>query len=130
MSKNITIILSILSLPICFYYYLDKSQAVSASKINTTQPSIIKFSSDMCGECIKMEKIINNVFPKYETKITLINVPVQKQTKEVKKLISEYNVTLVPTLIFKDKNGQIVKRVEGSMSNDTFENYLKRLTNE
>lgn len=130
MSKNITIILSILILPICFYYYLDKSQAVSASKINTTQPSIIKFSSDMCGECVKMEKIINNVFPKYETKITLINVPVQKQTKEVKKLISEYNVTLVPTLIFKDKNGQIVKRVEGSMSNDTFENYLKRLTNE
>jgi thioredoxin-related protein len=130
MNKNIASILAILILPICFYYYLDKSQAVSASKINTTQPSIIKFSSDMCSECVKMEKVINKVFPKYEKKITLVNVPVQKPTKEVRNLIKEYNVTLVPTLIFKDTNGQTIKRVEGSMDDNSFENCLKRLINE
>ncbi len=51
MNKNILIILAILILPICFYYYLDKSQAVSANKVNTSQPQVIKFSSDMCSEC-------------------------------------------------------------------------------
>ena len=60
MNKNILIILAILILPICFYYYLDKTQSVLANKVNSTRPKIIKFSSDMCSECQKMEKTVNS----------------------------------------------------------------------
>lgn len=130
MNKNIVIILAILILPICFYYYLDKSQAASAAKVNSSQPCVIKFASDMCSECQKMEQVINRVYPKYSNKINLIKVPVQKQTKETQALIKQYNVTLVPTLIFKKSNGQVMKRVEGSMDDSTFEGYLKGLLNE
>lgn len=130
MNRNIAIILAILLLPICFYYYLDKSQAVSATKVAKNKPVVIKFSSDMCSECQKMEQVIKRVYPKYEDKITLVKIPVQKQTKDTQALIKEYNVTLVPTLIFKKSNGQTIKRFEGSMDDKTFEGYLKRLINE
>lgn len=130
MNKNVVIMLAILILPICFYYYLDKSQAVSASKINNTQPQVIKFSSDMCSECQKMEKTIKQVYPKYSSQVTLVNIPVQKQSKETQAMIKQYNVTLVPTLVFKKSNGQTMARIEGSMSNSEFEQYLKRLLNE
>lgn len=130
MNRNIVIILAILILPICFYYYLDKSQAVSTAKAAINKPSVIKFSSDMCSECQRMEQVINRVYPKYADKITLVKVPVQKQTKDIQSLIKEYNVTLVPTLIFKKADGTTIKRVEGSMDDSTFEDYLKRLINE
>lgn len=130
MNKNILIILAILILPMCFYYYLDKSQAVSANKITTSQPQVIKFSSDMCSECQRMEKTINQVYPKYAGKIVLVNVPVQKQTKQTQELIKQYKVTLVPTMIFKKTNGQTMAKIEGAMSNNEFEQYLKRLLNE
>lgn len=130
MNKNLVIILSILILPICLYYYLDKSQAVSAQKTTINQPVIIKFSSDMCSECKKMDKVIEKVFPKYKNKIVLEKINVQKQTKFVQALIKENNVTLVPTLIFKNSNGQIIKKVEGSMSDADFENCIKGLLNE
>ncbi len=130
MNKNIAIILAILILPICFYYYLDKSQTASASKISNNKPAIIKFSSDMCSECQKMDKIVNQIYPKYSDKIELIKIPVQKQTKENLAMIKKYNVTLVPTLVFKKSNGQTMSKFEGSMTNSEFEGYLKRLLNE
>lgn len=130
MNKNILIILAILILPICFYYYLDKTQSVLANKVNSTRPKIIKFSSDMCSECQKMEKTVNQVYPKYSGKIELISIPVQKQTKYNLELIKQYKVTLVPTIIFKKSNGQTMAKIEGAMSNNEFEQYLKRLLNE
>lgn len=130
MNKNILIILAILILPICFYYYLDKTQSVLANKVNSTRPKIIKFSSDMCSDCQKMEKTVNQVYPKYSGKIELINIPVQKQTKYNLELIKQYKVTLVPTIIFKKSNGQTMAKIEGAMSNNEFEQYLKRLLNE
>ena len=130
MNKNILIILAILILPICFYYYLDKTQSVLANKVNSTRPKIINFSSDMCSECQKMEKTVNQVYPKYSGKIELINIPVQKQTKYNLELIKQYKVTLVPTIIFKKSSGQTMAKIEGAMSNNEFEQYLKRLLNE
>ena len=130
MNKNILIILAILILPICFYYYLDKTQSVLANKVNSTRPKIIKFSSDMCSECQKMEKTVNQVYPKYSGKIELINIPVQKQTKYNLELIKQYKVTLVPTIIFKKSSGQTMAKIEVAMSNNEFEHYLKRLFNE
>ena len=130
MNKNVLIILAILILPICFYYYLDKTQSVLANKVNSTRPKIIKFSSDMCSECQKMEKTVNQVYPKYSGKIELINIPVQKQTKYNLELIKQYKVTLVPTIIFKKSIGHTMAKIEGAMSNNEFEQYLKRLLNE
>lgn len=130
MNKNIFIILIVLILPLFLYYYLDKSQSVSANKINTSQPQIIKFSSDMCSECKKMEKTVNKVYPKYADKIALLNISVQKQTKQTLELIKQYKVTLVPTIIFKKSNGQTLAKIEGAMSESEFEDYLKRLLNE
>ena len=130
MNKNILIMLAILILPIFAYFYLDRGQAVSTSQINSAKPTVIKFSSDMCSECQKMEQTVDQVYQKYAGKITLVKVPVQKQSKEVQTLIKQYNVTLVPTTVFKKSNGNTMARIEGAMSNTEFEQYLKRLLNE
>ena len=58
------------------------------------------------------------------------NIPVQKQTKYNLELIKQYKVTLVPTIIFKKSSGQTMAKIEGAMSNNEFEQYLKRLLNE
>ena len=52
------------------------------------------------------------------------------QTKQTQDLIKQYKVTLVPTMIFKKSNGQTMTKIEGAMSNNEFEQYLKRLLNE
>ena len=45
-------------------------------------------------------------------------------------LIKSYDVKLVPTTVFKDKNGNTLRRIEGSMQPQILENYLKELINE
>ncbi len=130
MNKNLVMILAIFILPICFYYYLDASQSASANKMNTPMPSVMKFSSNMCSECQSMEKVVKKVYPKYADKIALTNVSVQNSDAEVQELLKKYNVTLVPTFIFRDSSNTIIKRVEGGMSPTEFEDNLKALLND
>ena len=42
----------------------------------------------------------------------------------------KYNVTLVPTTVFKNQDGRITKRVEGTMKPEVFESYTEELINE
>lgn len=130
MNKNLVVILSILILPLCFYYYLNKSQAVSAVKVPNSKPVVIEFYSDMCGECKKMEQVVNIVYPKYSDRVTLVQVPVHRKSQDIQNLVKEYDVSLVPTIIFRKSNGTIMERFEGYMDNATFETKLRRLYNE
>ena len=112
MNKNIIWIFLIFIVPIAAYF------------------GIIKFSSPMCYECNELEKVVEEVFPKYKDKITLHKVDVTKRDNNVKKLIKEYNVTLVPTTVFKNQDGKITKRIEGTMKPEVFEEYMAELINE
>ena len=44
-------------------------------------------------------------------------------------MIKSFGVKLVPTTVFKDKNGNTIRRIEGSMEPEVLENYLKELVN-
>jgi len=130
MNKNVAIILLVLILPVVAYFLLDKTQAVSTSNIDTNKPTVIKFTSDMCSECQKLDEIFPTVFPKYSKKINLVKVQVQKRTKENQDLINKYNVTLVPTMVFLKGNGKVLLRTEGSMPAQELEKHLKDLIHE
>lgn len=130
MNRNLFIILTILIVPLCVYFALDKYQYVFASKVDTSRPTVIKFSSELCGECQKMQRVIDEVYPKYQSKINMVNVNVQKRNPETKKLIKEYKVSLIPTMIFKNSKNVVVIRQEGSMSAQKFEECLKGIINE
>ena len=131
MNKNVIWILIIFILPIAVYYGLTRGNVTSHQAVAvTTGDEIIKFSSPMCYECNELEKVMEEVFPKYQDKVTLRVIDVTKRNNNVNELIREYNVTLVPTTVFKNQDGKITKRVEGTMKPEVFEEYVAELINE
>ena len=130
MNKNIIWILLIFIVPITVYFGLTRESTAYQSSDIKTGDEIIKFASPMCYECNELEKVMEKVFPKYKDKITLHKIDVTKKDKNVRALIKEYNVTLVPTTVFKNQDGKITRRIEGCMPPEVLENYLVELIDE
>lgn len=128
MKKNLITILLILFVPIVAYMALTKSTATTAKTTDSAnKPQVIKFTSSMCMDCQKMNKIFKEIFPKYEGRIILTEIPVQDGTSFSNSQIEKYNVTLVPTIILLDATGKQVKRIEGAIEKEQMDNYLKGL---
>ena len=128
MNKNVIIILLIFLVPLCLYWGLtrDKGGAVLPS-IASSNAEIIKFSSPMCYECQELEKIFQEVYPGFANKISLRKIDVTKNDNSTKQLIKEYDVKLVPTCIFKNKEGNVIRKTEGNIQSRILENYMKEL---
>lgn len=127
--KKFTIITLIFVVPLLAYMILTRGDVSSASKsADVNKPQILKFTSLMCLDCKKLDKLMKEVYPKYREKIILIEVPVQAESEFTKKQIEKYNVTLVPTMIFIDAKGKKVRRTEGFVEQTTLESYMDELT--
>ncbi|HCB11613.1 MAG TPA: hypothetical protein DEO94_05710 [Cyanobacteria bacterium UBA11991] len=124
--KTIFTILAILILPILAFMALSFNKNSSAIA-DTNKPQIIKFSSSMCLECKEVEKIFNEIMPKYKDKISYTTIVVDSRKDMDNKLIKKYNVQLVPTVVMLDSNGKQIKRIEGAISKDEYEEYIKGL---
>lgn len=131
--KNFSIITLIFVVPLIAYMFLtkpDSSFAQKASEATKNKPQIIKFTSTMCLDCKKLEKVLKEVYPKYSEKIVLVEVPVQAETDYTKKQINKYNVTLVPTMILIDVKGKKIAKIEGFIEKDKLEKYMKDMIHE
>ena len=129
MNKNIIIILAIFLVPLAAYFGLTRDKLTTLPSIASSGAEIVKFSSPMCYECQELEKIFEEIFPKYSNNITLKKVDVTQKNNETRKLIKKYEVKLVPTTVFKNAEGKVTRRIEGSMQPQILENYLKEITN-
>lgn len=126
--RNFSIIALIFVVPLLAYMILTKGDVSSANKtIDANKPQIIKFTSLMCLDCKKLDKVLKELYPKYSEQIILIEVPVQTESEFTKTQIQKNNVTLVPTLVFIDSKGKKVRRTEGFVEKDTLEKYMKEL---
>lgn len=130
MNKNFAIILLIFLVPLSIYWGLtrDKNIAVLPS-IATSGSEIIKFSSPMCYECQELEKVFQEVYPGFANKISLRKIDVTSKDKNVKDLIKEYDVKLVPTCIFKNEEGNVIRKTEGNIQPRILENYMREQLN-
>lgn len=129
--KNLSIIFLIFAIPLVAYMILTKPGATLANKtIDVEKPQIIKFTSQMCLDCKKIDKLLKEIYPKYSDKIVLVEIPVQDETEYTKTQIEKYNVSLVPTMIFINLKGQKTRKIEGYIEKDTLEKYMKDLINE
>ena len=126
MRKNVLILLLIFILPIFGYYMLSQRSTSNVSSANGSCPKLIKFTSNMCGECKRVEPVVQEAVTKYQDTIQYIVIPVQINNKYNQEMISKYKVTLVPTIIILDKNGNLVKRIEGYVDAKTLENYIRK----
>ena len=126
MNKNFVIILLIFLVPLTLYWGLSRDKKVSVlPSIAFSGPEIIKFSSKMCYECQELEKIFNEVYPEYADKISLRQIDVTDKSKNTKELIKKYEVKLVPTCIFTDKNGNTIRKTESLIQPNILKNYMK-----
>ena len=129
MKKNLIIVLFIFLVPLIAYFGLssaDRSNIASADA-KTTKPQIVKFTSVMCLDCQTMNKIMKEIYPKYKENIELTEINVQDNNPNNDSWIKKYNVTLVPTIILINSNGDQVKRIEGAIEKDQMDKYLQDL---
>ena len=130
MNKNIAIISLIFLVPLAVYWGLTRAKApVVLSTEALSRPEIIKFSSPMCYECQELEKVFKEVYPEFANKVSITNIDVTSKDKNVKKMIKQYEVNLVPTCVFKNKEGQVVRRTEGMIQPRILENYIREQIN-
>ena len=83
MNKNVIIILAIFIVPLAVYFGLTRDKLTTLPSIASQGAEIVKFSSPMCYECQELEKIFDEVFPKYSNKISLKKVDVTQKNNHL-----------------------------------------------
>ncbi len=131
--KNWIIAMAILVIPLVAYYALDKNAAQKAAfEAQATQamnkPVVLKFYSPMCLDCKKLDSVIKEVMPKYESRVSYQNINGQSNDKASEAMVQKYNVTVVPTMVFVKKDGQLYKRTEGCLAKEQLDKILSDLT--
>ena len=127
MKKNIIIISLIFAITIMLYMALTASNSTTAKTTESGKPQVVKFTSAMCLDCQTMNKVFKEIFPKYNNEIILTEIQVQDRNSFSDEQIKKYNVTLVPTIILLNSNGQQVRRIEGAISKEQMDKYLQEL---
>lgn len=125
--KSLFIILAILILPMLAFWGLTFSKSGSTVAQAGGKPQVIKFSSTMCLECQQVEKVMKELLPKYEDKISYTEILVDNRDDMKNKMIKKYNVKLVPTIIMLNSDGTQFKRIETAIPKDEMEQYIQGL---
>ena len=96
-------------------------------KAASGQPMVLEFSSSLCSECQKLKKVLDKVEPKYEDKISFQKINAGVMDEDTLEKIQKYEVKVVPTTVFIDKDGKTVVKKEGSMQEETLCKHLDEL---
>ena len=129
MKKNLITVLLVFLVPVVAYFGINlmNTSVTSSVDAKTTKPQIVKFTSTMCIDCQTMNKIIKEIYPQYKDKVELTEINVQDGNPKNDEWIKKYEISLVPTIILIDSNGNKTKRIEGAISKDELENCIKDL---
>ncbi len=127
MKKNLIIIALIFIIPIVAYAILSSSGTVQAQKAVAGQPYVIKFSSKLCSDCKKLKDALEELTPQYEKQVVILEYNVDSNDNNTTEAIDKYDISLVPTLIFIDKNGNETRRTEGFVNKETLKQYFDEL---
>ncbi|MCR5261498.1 MAG: thioredoxin family protein [Candidatus Gastranaerophilales bacterium] len=130
--KNKIIVSLVLVLPLLVYFILlsFNSNGIAEQTANAKNdlPQVIVFSTPMCGECKRMAPVVEQAKQNYKDKINIIKINAVDNKPSTEKLVRQHKIYLVPTIVYLDKQGNVVNRTEGSMSYAEFEKFLKDLT--
>ena len=92
--------------------------------INEGKSCIVDFFASWCGPCQMLGPVFEEVASneKYVNKIQFIKIDIDKEDS----LALDYNVEVVPTLVFiKEKN--VIKKEEGYKSKEELENIIENI---
>jgi len=126
--KNFIIMALIFIIPMVAYKIMSKPTIDTATKtVMVNQPQIIKFSSQMCVECKKLESVLDEVYPKYSDKISLVKIQVSDTDDNTKNLIKKYDIILTPTMVILNAKGEKLSQIEGFVEKEKLETIMKDL---
>jgi thioredoxin 1 len=126
--SSIIAILAIFIIPLAIYYFMhNASQMSSTAEASANMPKVLQFSSAMCHDCKKLETEIAPLRQEYRNKVVFQKIDVASSSPSTQQLIQSYNVTVVPTLVFMDRNGNTRERTEGSIPQSQLRSYLNEI---
>ena len=121
-------IVMILVLPITAYSLLKSPSNMDTAVMAATQkPTVLEFSAPLCSECLKLQKVLDEVEPKYKKQIVFHKINTSACSRDESREMKKYNIKVVPTMVFLDKNGKFVTKTEGSMNKEKLVEYLDKL---
>ncbi len=121
-------IIMILVLPVTVYSLLKTPNNMNTAVMAATQkPVVLEFSAPLCSECLKLQKVLDEVEPQYKKQVVFHKINTSSCSKDEAKEMKKYNIRVVPTMVFLDKNGKFVTKTEGSMNKEKLVEYLDKL---
>ena len=129
MKQKISLIVMaiILVLPITIYAIFKAPENSGRLEAATGKPIVLEFSSAMCSECQKLQKVLEEVEPKYDKKISFQKINASMIDAAAQEKIRKYNVKSVPTTIFIDKKGNMIAQEVGAMTEEALVLHLEEL---
>jgi len=77
-------------------------------------PMMVKFGADWCPPCRMMKPVLQQLKSELKGKVSVVDLDVDKH----RELAERYGISLIPTMIFIDRNGRAVGKNVGFMSKD------------
>lgn len=102
---------------------LPELQLVNA--LQAGQPTLAFYHSTNCEQCIIMMDIVAQVYPEYQTEVTLVDVNVYDERNVP--LLKKVGLQYIPTLVFYNQNGERQVHV-GVMEADVLRNTLAAIS--
>ena len=104
---------------------VEGSQKLNMDKSDTLKPMItfVELGSVNCIPCRKMQPVMKAIEEKYGEQIEVIFYDVWKADQ--RKYVEEYDIRLIPTQVFLDKDGKEIFRHEGFFPEESIDKFLK-----
>ena len=104
---------------------VEVNQKLNNDKSDTLKPRItfVELGSVNCIPCKKMQPVMKAIEEKYGDQIEVVFYDVWKSDQ--RKYGEEYNIRLIPTQVFLDKDSKEIFRHEGFFPEESIDKFLK-----
>lgn len=95
----------------------------TATDIEIEKPMVLDFSAEWCVWCKKLEPTLKELEKKYNGSVEFQTIDTDKESQ----LAATYKIKGLPTLVFINKNGEEVGRIEGFTSAENIEKEIAKI---
>ncbi len=95
----------------------------TATDIEIEKPMVLDFSAEWCVWCKKLEPTLKELEKKYNGSVEFQTIDTDKESQ----LATTYKIKGLPTLVFINKNGEEVGRIEGFTSAENIEKEIAKI---
>lgn len=93
------------------------------SVLGSGKPVVVKLGADWCPPCRAMKPIIKELAKEQAGKVIFLDLDIEQQ----RDLARRFKISLIPTIIFYDKNGKFKAKKTGFMSKRELLEKIKEL---